>query len=133
MVEDKKKRMEEKRARLEERRRAKLAGAGASVAPGEEASQDDVQELGDDWDGEDDDLEGGGVGSSKDAPMYSGAAARNRELQAQGLPNSQGGGDAVRRKRGLPIIGGGLPMQVLAGVRRPRRPRHLRGKSKGPV
>jgi len=72
-----------------------------------------------------------GVPTASPSPVYGGRGARNRELAAANQASPVDGSiDAAvfRRKRNLPFLGGGLPMQVLAGVRRPRRPRHLRGK-----
>jgi hypothetical protein len=147
MVEDKKARLEAKKAKLEQLKRAKAGGSGsgsfkaASVAPAPYAptSTDGVFNFG--ADEVDDDLDELEKDLAKLAPAtapskpaeYGGIGARNRELQGGSITGRRStagsGGAQARRKRGIPIIGGGLPMQVLAGVRRPRRPNHLRSQA----
>ena len=69
---------------------------------------------------------GGAAGGAPEPAVYGGRGARCRELGMSTSPEVEA--QVLRRKRLIPFVGGGLPMQVLAGVRRPRRPRHLRGK-----
>ena len=117
-------------------------GGGSTTTAGrtrsEPASEDEVREF---TPGGEDDLAaaksiaGAPAGSSSgddngqqaDVTVYGGRGARSRELGINSVSPEQAE-HGLRRKRLLPFVGSGLPMQVLAGVRRPRRPRHLRGK-----
>ena len=157
MVEENKAKVEQKRLRLEALKRKNLAEGDGGTSPNAsrphtpaaadavdsvEAFDDDLEggalkpsKLGlDGEDGDDDDAAGAAV--SSEASTYGGIGRRNRELAAAGADQQAGAchdGDPARRgKRGLGLASG-LPQQLLAGVRRPRRPRHLRGGKVNPT